>query len=212
MKIVAISDTHLQPVPELPSADMLILAGDVLNSGSLKELHKFLAWLATVREKYTHCLYVPGNHDKAIERLDREAMLSFFQPLATQVLINQQTTIESIKFYGFPYVPYISGHWAFECLHSEDGGRHQMQRLLNAVPTEGIDVFISHGPVKGVLASRWGCPDLLNTILRLQPKVFVCGHIHEEYGTKEFNGMRFYNVAVCDEKYRPVNAPTVFEI
>ena len=44
VKIVCISDTH-NSLPDLPSGDVLVHAGDLTQSGSLKELKAVITWL-----------------------------------------------------------------------------------------------------------------------------------------------------------------------
>jgi hypothetical protein len=47
---------------------------------------------------------------------------------------------------------------------------------------------------------------------RIRPKVHVFGHIHEGYGVLKQNGTTFINASVCDERYRPFNAPIVIDL
>ena len=44
------------------------------------------------------------------------------------------------------------------------------------------------------------------------PKVHVFGHIHNGYGQKQIGQTLYVNAAVCDEDYKPVNAPIVVDI
>jgi len=55
--------------------------------------------------------------------------------------------------------------------------------------------------------------DLFHQVMISQPKVHVFGHIHGGYGKTQFGeGPIFVNAAICDEGYRPVNAPVVVEL
>lgn len=45
-----------------------------------------------------------------------------------------------------------------------------------------------------------------------KPDVWICGHIHESYGTERIERTDFYNVCMCDEQYKQVNLPMVIEL
>jgi len=71
-----------------------------------------------------------------------------------------------------------------------------------------------------------GCEELIKAVERVKPKVHIFGHIHGGYRTSglteqecerlmlPYNGIptKFYNVAICDEQYSPVNPPTVIDL
>jgi Icc-related predicted phosphoesterase len=81
----------------------------------------------------------------------------------------------------------------------------------------GTDVLITHGPAFGlhdivVNGTNTGCKDLLQRIIEVKPKVHVCGHIHEGYGSIKKGETRFINASVLNESYELVNKPIVFEI
>lgn len=81
----------------------------------------------------------------------------------------------------------------------------------------GIDVLLTHGPVYGVLdmlinEQHAGDKDLLKKVLEVKPKVHICGHIHESYGTTKRHGIRFINACILNESYEPINKPIVFDL
>ena len=53
---------------------------------------------------------------------------------------------------------------------------------------------------------------MLDAIERVQPRIVICGHVHESFGRIEHQGIPIYNVSVVDEAHRLVNAPTVIEM
>ncbi|MDQ6610201.1 MAG: metallophosphoesterase, partial [Bacteroidota bacterium] len=57
-----------------------------------------------------------------------------------------------------------------------------------------------------------GDKDLLKTVKEINPKVHVCGHIHESYGYVKRFGIKFINACVLNESYELVNKPIVFEL
>lgn len=88
-----------------------------------------------------------------------------------------------------------------------------------------IDVVISHGPPHGTADDIAGMTPnykrvgdnfikyLLDEVI--EPKLFICGHIHESYGPhkKEDTGLPcdLYCVAHMDHEYNPVNKPITIE-
>ena len=57
-----------------------------------------------------------------------------------------------------------------------------------------------------------GCPALMNKVLKLKPKLHIFGHIHYSYGSVEKQGIKFGNVALCNEEYDPINPIQVFDV
>jgi len=52
-----------------------------------------------------------------------------------------------------------------------------------------------------------GCEDLYRAIHRVKPKYNVFGHIHEGFGMKEIDGIKYINASYLNRAYRPVNHP-----
>jgi Icc-related predicted phosphoesterase len=119
-------------------------------------------------------LAVPGNHETT------ESLIKTAPPQLT-VLHGQSTTINSITFFGIghgiPTTPFTD--WSTDL--SEDAAAS----LLNTCTK--TDILISHSPPKGVAdtTSRGqsvGSTALLAAAKRLQPRLLLCGHIHEAWG------------------------------
>lgn len=54
---------------------------------------------------------------------------------------------------------------------------------------ENGTVLVAHPPPRGILDEAFnrfhaGCSGLYNLIVRCQPRLFICGHIHERPGWK----------------------------
>jgi len=59
---------------------------------------------------------------------------------------------------------------------------------------------------------RAGCYDLLKEIQgKIRPKYHIFGHIHEAYGITTDGVTTFINASTCNYRYRPVQAPIVFD-
>jgi Icc-related predicted phosphoesterase len=78
------------------------------------------------------------------------------------------------------------------------------------------------GNVGGIIPGRlWdpdaipedaGCADLRNAILRVRPKLHVCGHIHVGHGKYQLGETMVVNASICNEAYDPVNPPIVVDL
>lgn len=210
MKLVCISDTHNKLASlKLPPGDLLIISGDILGSGVVKELIQFNHVAGLIKDKYKHgIMLIAGNHDMIFEQ-----DLGFAKSLIPNVAFYLQddlVEIEGIKFYGAPWQPRFYD-WAFNV----DRGP-KIKAKWDLIP-DGVDVLITHGPVAGIhdVNSRgesMGCNDLLDAVLRVKPKFHICGHNHHGYGVKEFHGITFVNASSCNERYMPVNPPIEIEV
>lgn len=181
MKIWHISDTHtfhgLLDVPK--DIDMVIHSGDCSNPmevvQSTQEIENFMFWYSRLPIK--HKIFVAGNHDTAIAR-GRITKIDF-DSQGIIYLENESTEIEGFKIYGSPYTPTF-GNWSF--MKSRD----KMYELWQHIPDD-TDIMVCHGPVKGVLdlsRNSYGeleyCGDtaLKKRMLKIEPKLFLSGHIH----------------------------------
>ncbi len=229
MKIVCISDTHSkhrifdERDGGLPYGDMLVHAGDALMRGSMAEFATFLAWFA--KQPHKHKLYVPGNHDFAVEK-DPTLCINLMREAGITPLIDAAVSIGGLKFYGSPWVPNLRG-WAYYATAAE------LQRKFDAIPMD-TDVLITHGPALGMrdtipgvfavgddphgqpqdcghdeVGLHVGSIALLQAVKgRPNLKAHIFGHIHEGYGRE---GIAI-NAAVCNRMYNPDNPPIIVEV
>ena len=182
MKIFAISDTHgkHEQVVIPQGTDMLIHAGDFSNTKlpamNSNEVNLFLIWLEQQPVKYK--VIIAGNHDTSIE--SRFFTKKDFKDRGIIYLEHELIEIEGIKIFGSPYTPEYH-NWAF------NRSRNKLGRIWDSIPDD-IDVLITHGPPKGILdsASRGknlnehaGCSALLKRVLKIQPKIHIMGHLHD---------------------------------
>jgi|APLak6261664116_1056043.scaffolds.fasta_scaffold21863_1 predicted phosphohydrolase len=207
LRLVCLSDTHFPPSElTVPKGDVLIVAGDVCLRGSDYELALFDRFLGQLPHR--HKLLVAGNHDWVLADAGREAAQSRVKNAI--YLEDSGVEIEGVKFWGSPWQPEFYD-WAFNLPR----GPHLAQ-VWAQVP-EGTDVLITHTPPFGILdqvpgGEHVGCEELLKALQRVRPKVHVFGHIHEGYGVLEQDGTVFVNACICDERYRPVNAPILIDL
>ena len=209
MKILATADTHgLHECLTLPEADVLIIAGDICPWGSMEDVLSFGQWLR--RLPHAHKIVIAGNHDEPFERNPVEAVQALAgNDTSIHYLQDSATTIDGIIFYGSPWTPTFMD-WYFMA----DRGEEIMEKW-RLIP-EGVDVLITHGPPAGigdnVRGVPQGCADLLGKVQVIHPQYHIYGHIHEGYGMTQRDHITFINASLCDERYRPVNAPIKFEL
>lgn len=202
LKIDLISDTHMQHDKiQLPGGDILIHAGDMSSSGTIKEIYPFLQWFAA--QKYNHLILIPGNHDFGFE----QAFGVFADECKRKhiTLLNDSgVEVEGVKIWGSPIQPEFYD-WAFNRKRGEEIRRH-----WDMIPDD-TEILVTHGPPESILDRTYhgenvGCKDLYYKIIQTKIKLHVFGHIHEAAGYKYVDGRTYVNAASLDGRYR-FNSP-----
>lgn len=208
MKICIISDTHGKHKQlDLPNADTIIHCGDFTSIGEEHEIINFMKWFSGL-EQYENKIIIAGNHDWLFERNKGQAKSLI--PKNVTYLEDNGVEIDGINFYGTPVQKHFC-NWAF----NRDEAK-LAQHWLH-VP-DNTDVLITHSPPYGIgdNVPRSGCqgsPSLYKEVVeRIRPKIHAFGHIHEDYGLKEMDNIKFINASNLDEHYYCVNDPIVVEI
>ena len=208
MKIVAISDTHYKHLEvRVPDGDVLVVAGDFMHRGDIEDIPPFREWLIAM--PHDKIIVIAGNHDWAFENdpsRSKHLLCSSFSRRVTY-LQDEAYTYEGVKFYGTPWQPDFF-NWAFNLPRGEE-----LKAKWDLIPDD-TNVLITHGPPAGIMDSnmhdpRFGCEELLKRVMEIKPDVHIFGHAHAAHGYVARDGIKFYNVAVCDEAYNPVHFPTV---
>jgi Icc-related predicted phosphoesterase len=210
MKILHISDTHgfheqLTNKWNWDEIDLVIHSGDESNNRipeiNYYESIDFFNWFQQIPVK--HKVFIAGNHSTAIEK--RLITPGDIHSKGIIYLENSLTEIEGVKIWGSPITPQF-GNWSFM------KQRHKLDKLWSNIPDE-TDILVIHGPAKGILDLSWsmdgyleycGCKSLFNHVLRIKPKVFQFGHIHDgnnivNYGVRNFNETNFINSALVQD-------------
>ena len=226
MRITLFSDTHQKHnliTNDLIGGDILLCAGDIMNSGYDKnDIYSFCDWFEKI-DNYDTKIFIAGNHCryfenhpeeargiltgyKTIEYLqDEECILYFDGP-------NGDTPEDNIHIYGSPWQPEFFS-WAFNLPRNSE----KMKAHWDAIPAN-TDILVTHGPPYGYLdipggqnTLRVGCEMLRYRVDEIKPKIHVFGHIHGSYG-HYFNGhTHFFNASVLNERYNYSNLPFTFE-
>jgi uncharacterized protein len=179
VKLLAFSDLHwdLDQAAELversSDADVVIAAGD------FAKIHDGLQeTIDALKPIPVPTILVPGNNET------EDALRSACEGWeAATVLHGQGTEIDGTQFYGLGAgVPITPWDWSFD-LDDE-----QAAAKLADCP-EGA-VLVVHSPPKGhcdtsSAGDHLGSEAILRTIEEKQPKLAVCGHIHEAWGAED---------------------------
>jgi Icc-related predicted phosphoesterase len=208
---------------DLPGGDLLIHAGDIMNSGYNKnDIHDFLYWFGSLKQ-YNAKIFIAGNHDRMFENHPEEVQEILNKYLNVDYLQDEQLTLygdgpngdmpeNNIRIYGSPWQPEFYS-WAFNLPRNgiEISGKWE------AIP-DNTDILVTHGPSFGTLDTvtgrPWdslGCELLAERIERFRPKIHICGHIHSGYGYEFKNGTHFFNAAVLNESYEYTQKPMTFD-
>jgi len=195
MKIIHLSDTHglHRSLRNMPPADLIIHSGDA-SEGTAREMYDFLNWFFGLDYRYK--IFVAGNHDLCLygERIEN-------LPADCHYLCHSGVTIEGIQFWGVPY---------FASNESND----DTARLITQIPTQ-TEVLISHRPPYGILDfeknENWGCLDLLQAVLKIQPRYHLFGHVHAGYGSEKMQNTTFVNASLISKK-RIVHEPFAIKV
>ena len=183
MKILAFSDLHrdlgtaARLVEMAPEADLVVGAGDF---ASVHEgLDETVGALSGIE---TETVLVPGNNETAGELRDSVERL---WPTA-KVLHGELTEVAGTSVFGLGGgIPVTPWEWSFDL----DEG--QAAQLLEALPAGGL--LVVHSPPKGHCdksagQEHLGSTAILDAIERTQPRLAVCGHIHEAWGERSMIG------------------------
>ena len=161
------SDTHgMHRKLSIPKdTDILICAGDVISDFQEDGLSDFFDWYSSCPAQLR--LFVPGNHEIAFDLCPEEARRLI--PANITLLEDCNIEYDGITFYAISSRIIQQMQW----LGGECG-----------LPYE-TDFLITHIPPKGVLDEGMGSKILQRTILKLQPKHHLFGHVHSKGGLCE---------------------------
>ncbi len=212
MRLIHVSDTH-GGFPKLHGpCDIVVHSGDffpnshALYNGDKQEEAKYQSeWLClNIRNmkkwlQESPFLFVLGNHDfmhpNVMETLLRN------EGIAAINLTDQVITYNNVNFYGFPYIPYISGDWNYEREVPEM--QIEVDRMVKQLNEKYVDVLVCHAPIHGTLDKTWGNEVVGSTVIAnaldykiskdTMPSYYLHGHIHEAHGIAMRNNILVSN-------------------
>jgi Icc-related predicted phosphoesterase len=210
MIITFISDTHTKHrycELDLPGGDLLIHAGDLMNSGhDENDVWEFLDWFDK-QEQYKSHVFIAGNHDRFFENKPDETKNILREYPYLTYLQDHTHTIDGVKIYGSPWQPEFY-NWAFNLPRNGV----ELQENWSNIPND-TEILITHGPPWGHCDVtpygnlNVGCELLRVRVDELKPKIHVFGHVHSGYGYYYNGHTHFINAAILNERYNYENKP-----
>jgi uncharacterized protein len=177
VKIVAFSDLHRDAamaeavVRDSGDADVVVGAGDFATCGvGLQDT------LSILRRMTVPFVLVPGNHDD-LEEL-RATCADWPQ---AHVLHGQSVQIDGVVFFGVGFGSGVVNPEPWNKALDEDEAARMMMQCANGA------VLVSHSPPWGVADRQKdgrhdGSAALRDAVLIRQPRIMLCGHIHQGWG------------------------------
>jgi calcineurin-like phosphoesterase family protein len=212
IRVVCLSDTHdRQADIKVPDGDILIHCGDLTMAGDQACAREGIAWLASLPHRRK--LFVPGNHDLCFE-----AGGAFIRELSeefpsVETLIDRDADAFGLRVYGSPWTP---GPARFAFAYNPHQPRVPSERW--ALIPDDTQILITHTPPQGIhdltaSGKRLGCSALRTRLQGLRAlQLHAFGHVHEAQGTIMLRRVQYVNAAICDERYRPNQAPVVVDL
>jgi Icc-related predicted phosphoesterase len=220
MRITFISDTHTKHesiTQDLPGGDLIIHAGDLMNSGrNPMDIYKFCKWFDELNQ-YDHKVFIAGNHDRIFETDPEMAseIYTFYKNIDylqdNWVTVGDSDphdpNVKTAKIYGSPWQPEFYS-WAFNLPRNGE----DLHEKWFWIPND-TDILVTHGPPWGHCDVtpygnlNVGCELLRVRVDEFKPKIHIFGHVHSGYGYKFHEGTHFINASVLNERYEYENKP-----
>jgi Icc-related predicted phosphoesterase len=199
MKLAIISDMHgdyeLPPAHIAAGVDAILIGGDSVEDWL--DIAKLEMFLKELNKVCPNIYATGGNHDILFDRHP-----TIPQSLPWNYLVEPKpfAKFQDYSIYGFPYSYYRT-----------DSGDEKQFKRHNAYAVDGeygmkeslrrvrADIVLSHRPAWGLCdAARYtplGSYKLRDYIAEYNPKLFVCGHIHEAAGMTWYSDTLVVNAA-----------------
>jgi Icc-related predicted phosphoesterase len=206
MRVLCISDIHsnfaaFDPA-SMPEAEICIVAGDVTEYGHSrqrthgKELRAAKEWLASLGRRYP-TFVIPGNHDIRVRNSDFDGIagVTGILGLRADCLGRSLYGVSLCPAYDFPRMARVFDFMTID--HDEENAAYDF---------EPVDIVVSHCPPYGILdhmrdkdsthpGPHIGSEALLRYIGRHNPKLVVCGHVHNDPGQRRIGETLVVNAA-----------------
>ena len=175
MRLLAFSDLHLararaaEIVAASAEADLVIGAGDFCNHRQgLDQAMELLEGIPVP------IVAVPGNAESADE-------LRAAAPPDMTVLHGEETEIAGLSIFGLGYGVPVTPFGAWSCDLTEEAAREMLDGCTAA------DILVTHSPPHGLAdqtsaGQSVGSHAVREAIERVQPRLALCGHIHDSWG------------------------------
>lgn len=183
MRVLAFSDLHCDLGQ---AAELVRMSGDadvVIGAGDFASVHDGLEpTIEALAGIEVPALLVPGNNETEDEL---RGAVSHSWPAAT-VLHAESTEVDGTAFFGLGAgIPVTPWDWSFDLSDEE------AEPLLGECPRGAV--MIVHSPPQGHVdlsgaGQHLGSAAILEAVETKQPRLVVCGHIHESWGEESLIG------------------------
>jgi Icc-related predicted phosphoesterase len=173
MKILVLADCESKSLYEYFKPEKIEGVELILACGDLKQ--NYLDFFASISS--APVLFVMGNHDKACRKDDYHGCIC----IEDDIFVYRGIRILGLGG-SMRYLPQAENQYT----------EHEMRRRIRRLwwklkRNRGFDILVSHAPAAGIndledLPHR-GFSCFCDLIARYQPKLFVHGHVHANYGT-----------------------------
>lgn len=173
-KIFAFADTHgwHRMIRVSDDTDILICAGDAVEDNLQgNEYDDFLDWFSIQPGK--HKIFVPGNHELSFDIGVAENVRPLFERRGIILMEDAVDDFDGIATGA------ISGNG----------------RIADEDIPEDLDILVTHYPPFGILDDGFGSPEILNFVLKVQPRYHLFGHIHRTGGLTESGRTNYVNIS-----------------
>jgi len=163
----------------------------------------FNDWLGELPCRYK--VAVPGNHEFLLEDENERGVIT-----NASLLVDSGIEIEGLRIWGSPMTPLPGG--AFGMCNAKDREKHWARM------PEALDILITHVPPYGILdiapgsQLHEGCPELLEAVELIEPRLHVFGHVHHARGVLRTKKTVFVNAEVFGEAGDKDRSPIVIEL
>jgi len=182
VRLLAFSDLHRDLARAAQLVEMSSGADAVIGAGDFASVHEGLGEaIDALSGIEAPTVLVPGNNETR-DALD-EACARWS---AATVLHGDGTEIDGIPFFGLGAgVPTTPWDWSYDLTEDEAA------ELLGGCPEDAV--LVVHSPPRGHCdrsgsGDHLGSEAILDTIRSNQPRIAVCGHIHESWGAESSVG------------------------
>ena len=171
MKILLVSDEEDKYLWDFYKPGRLKGIDLILSAGDLKA--EYLSFLVTMANR--PLLYVHGNHDGGYAQRP---------PEGCQCIDGKLVTVGGLRILGLGGSALYNGG---PHQYTETQMRRRIHRLrLKLALTSGVDIVLTHAPVRGFgdedNMTHRGFEAFLPLLDQYQPRYLVHGHIHQRYG------------------------------
>jgi len=202
------SDLHGH-FPKLDGGDLLIIAGDLTKTDRKDEYEAFDAWLRD--QQYRKKVVIAGNHDNHLQ--------NGYKIKYGEYLEDSGIEFDGFKIWGSPWTARFHGMNP-HCMAFTLENDNQLKEKWDLIP-KTTDILVTHCPPFGTMDEVYdgltgqifhAGSTSLEMAVDFCPKLFVYGHVHEEYGAwerKHFKDKKtlFVNASYVDKFYQPINPP-----